>query len=350
MRSPLASCSHPTPRRGTWPRVALAILALALGSAVTACSPTDPANTFAYNGTVAREVGDLFWVTFALAVVVFVIVEPMLLFVIIKFRRRPGHLIPRQTHGNTRFEVMWTIAPTLILVFAGIPTIQKLFELDEPPSPPLEVEVVGHQWWWEFRYPTLNVVTAGDLHMPTDQPVRVTLHSVDVLHSFWVPRLAGKKDLIPGRNNHMWLNAEQPGIYYAQCAEFCGIEHAQMRFYAVAQPRAEFDAWVSAQQQPAAVPPPGSAAARGADLILPRGCIACHTIAGTVAQGQVGPNLTHVGSRLSLAAGVLENNPTNLARWLHDPQAVKPGNKMILPQPLSEEDIADLTAYLTSLR
>jgi cytochrome c oxidase subunit 2 len=329
-----------------WALFAVPLVVLALG----ACSHEDPANTFAYNGYIAEKVGELFWFTFWIAVVVFVIVHAVLLFALFRFRRRPGHAVPSQVHGNTTFEVGWTILPTVLLVIAGIPTIQGLFELDEPPSTPLEVEVVGHQWWWEFQYPSLNVTTAGELHIPVGQPVRVQMQSVDVVHSWWVPRLAGKKDVFPGRVNHMWFNATDAGIYYGQCAEFCGIEHAQMRFYVIADPPATFQSWVQAQQAPAATPPAGSAAQRGADLILPRGCIACHTIEGTVARGNVGPNLTHVGSRSMLAGGAFDNTPENLARWLHDPQAVKPGNKMILPQPLSDDDVRDLVAYLSSLR
>jgi cytochrome c oxidase subunit II len=183
-----------------------------------------------------------------------------------------------------------------------------------------------------------------------NQPVRVTLQSADVQHSFWVPKLAGKTDLIPPRINHMWFNAREPGRYSGQCAELCGIEHAQMRLYVVAQQPAEFQAWLQSQQPPAAAPAAGTPAERGANLIIGGGCIACHTIQGTAAQGQVGPNLTHVASRGTIAGGILDFSAQNLTRWLHDPQEVKPGNHMILPRPLTDEEISDLVAYLQTLR
>ncbi|HZU05490.1 MAG TPA: cytochrome c oxidase subunit II [Chloroflexota bacterium] len=338
-----AQCRGAVARR--WP-----LLAFPLVLALAACSPTDPANTFAYNGDVARVVGELYWFTFWWAAAVFVVVNALLLYAIWRFRRRPEHGIPPQVHGNTRLEIMWTIVPTLILVAVGVPTIRTLFELEEPPAPPaVEVEVTGHQWWWEFRYPAYNIVTAGELHIPVGQPVRLTLHSADVVHSFWAPRLAGKKDVFPGpRVNHMWFNATEPGIYYGQCVEFCGMQHAQMRFFVVAEPAEQFQAWVRNQQAPAAAPTDPSAQ-RGAEAFTRLGCMACHTIEGTSARGQVGPNLTHVGSRLALAGGILENNPENLARWLRNPQEVKVGNKMPNLN-LNEQDIRDLVAYLTSLK
>jgi cytochrome c oxidase subunit 2 len=313
------------------------------------CSP-DPQNTFAYDGVVSRVVGDLFWLTMWWALAVVIIVFGATFVAIARYRRRPGHGIPTQVHGNTRFEVTWTILPTLILVLIGVPSVQVLFELTDPPSPnPLDVEVVGHQWWWEFRYPGLNVTTATDLHIPVGQPVRLTLVSADVQHSFWAPRLAGKTDLLPPRVNHMWLNASQPGTYFGQCAELCGVQHAQMRFYVVAEPTETFQAWVRGQQA-GPTDTAGTVATRGQAALLSGGCIACHTVQGTIAQGTIGPNLTHVGSRTTLAGGILPNTPDNLRRWLKDPQEVKVGNLMILPRPLTDEEINDLVPYLGSLR
>jgi cytochrome c oxidase subunit 2 len=324
------------------------LIAIPIALALAACSPEDPQNTFATNGYVSEELARLWWIVFWPAVAVFVLVQGLILYVVFRYRRRPGHPMPVQTHGHTVFELGWTIVPTLILVGIGIPSVMTLFQLEEPPSSPLEVEVIGHQWWWEFRYPTLNVATATDLHIPVNQPVRVSLRSADVQHSFWVPRLAGKTDLLPPRVNHMWFNATQPGFYSGQCAELCGVQHAQMRFYVVAQSQAEFDAWVSAQR--AAPAQPTGDAERGLQVITSGGCIACHTIEGTVARGQIGPNLTHVASRSSLAGGILPNTPENLARWLHDPQEVKVGNLMVLPRALTEDEIRDLVAYLGTLR
>jgi cytochrome c oxidase subunit II len=343
------------PRAGAWRRWPLLVLPLAL--ALVACDFNAPQSTLSppgapYLGDVARDQGNLFWFTMLLAAIVFVVVEGLLLYTLFRYRRRPNQPLPYPTHGHTVFELGWTIAPTLILVALSVPSIELLFKLDEPPpdqGPPLEVQVIGHQWWWEFRYPAQNVTTASDLHIPINQPVRVTLTSADVQHSFWVPKLAGKTDLIPPRVNHMWFNAKEPGRYYGQCAELCGIEHAQMRFYVVAQQPGDFQAWVQSQQPPAATPT-GGAAERGANLIIGGGCIACHTIDGTAARGTVGPNLTHVASRSTIAGGILEFNAQNLTRWLHDPQEVKPGNHMILPRPLTDEEVSDLVAYLQTLR
>lgn len=347
------------PRR--WPLLLLPAALLFTGCDITPGLRTDAANTFAYNGYVAHRVGDLFINTFVWAVIVFVVVMGVFFFALWRFRARPDHPIPSQVHGNTKFELAWTIAPTLVLVIVTVPTIQTLFELENPPSTPLEVEVIGHQWWWEFHYPDQQLTTASDLHIPVGQPVRVSLRSNDVIHSFWVPRLAGKRDSFPvpdstpWRKNHMWFNATDPGTYYGQCAEFCGLEHAQMRFYVVAQPAAEFQAWVQAQKQV----PTGVTAEAGQAAFVRGGCIACHVNNTTDTQipnapvpvGQVrGPNLTHVGSRLSLAGGILENNDANLARWLRNPDEVKPGTRMKLPNPLSEDDIRDLVPYLRSLR
>ncbi|HLH23031.1 MAG TPA: cytochrome c oxidase subunit II [Chloroflexota bacterium] len=345
------------PLAGAWRRWPLLVLPLAL--LLGACDFNAPQSTlrppFAtdYAGDVSHAQGNLFWLTMLLAAIVFVLVEGALIYTIFRYRRRANQPLPHPTHGHTVFEVGWTIIPTLILVGLSIPSIELLFRLDEPPpedGPALDVQVVGHQWWWEFRYPGQNVVTATELHIPVGQPVRVTLQSADVQHSFWVPRLAGKTDLVPPRVNHMWFNAKEPGRYYGQCAELCGIEHAQMRFYVVAQQPADFQAWVQSQQPPAATPPAGTAAERGANLIITGGCIACHTIQGTPAQGVIGPNLTHVASRSMIAGGILPFNAEDLSRWLHDPQEVKPGNHMILPRPLTDDEISDLVAYLQTLR
>jgi cytochrome c oxidase subunit 2 len=356
------------PRAGAWRRWPLLVLPL-LALALTACDFNAPQSTLdwptifggTYSGHVAEEQANLFWFTMLLAAIVFVLVEGLLLYTIIRYRRRPGQPLPHPTHGHTVFEVGWTIAPTLVLVVLSVPAIKMLFELDEPPPASanepaaLNVEVFGHQWWWEFRYPVQDgvpqeVATADELHIPTERPVRVTLQSADVQHSFWVPKLAGKTDLIPPRINHMWFNAREPGRYSGQCAELCGVEHAQMRFYVIAQSPDDFNNWIQSQIPPANTPAAGSAAERGANLIICGGCIACHTIQGTAAQGQIGPNLTHVASREEIAGGILRFTPENLSRWLHDPQAVKPGNHMILPRPLTDDEISDLIAYLQTLR
>ncbi|MGH2350349.1 MAG: cytochrome c oxidase subunit II, partial [Chloroflexota bacterium] len=212
---------------------------------------------------------------------------------------------------------------------------------------------IGHQWWWEFQYPELGVTTANELHIPVGVPINLELESADVIHSFWVPHLAGKTDAIPGRVNRLWFLADEPGTYNGQCAEFCGIEHALMRMLVIAESQSEFDAWVRNERSiPAFAATPtaqDSLVTRGAQLFANGVCITCHTIRGTAAQGKVGPELTHVGSRQTIAANTLPNTPEGLERWLRNPQAVKPGN--LMPNlNLSDEDIDALVAYLQSLK
>jgi cytochrome c oxidase subunit 2 len=210
--------------------------------------------------------------------------------------------------------------------------------------------VTGHQWWWEFDYQGMNILTGNELHIPVGEPVHLDLRSADVIHSFWVPSLQGKRDAIPGHDNTLWLSADKPGTYRGECTEFCGPEHANMNFIVVAQPRAEFDAWVAGQQRPAATGQTGLAA-EGAQTILTQACAGCHTINGLPGYnvGKVGPNLTHIGSRAYIAAGTLENTPENLARWIRNPQDVKPDNKMPTLG-LDEDTINKIVAYLESLK
>lgn len=330
-------------------RVAPAGLALVAGL-LAACSADLPQNTLAPAGENARIIADLFAWIFWWALGVFVVVEALLVYTVIRFRQRSVQVMPPQIHGHTRLEIAWTIAPVLVLASIAVPTVQALGQLSEPPSSNrLDVQVIAHQWWWEFHYPELGVVTANEMHVPVGTVVNTRLNSADVLHSFWIPRLAGKLDIIPGRTNTMWFNANEPGIYLGQCAELCGLSHALMKFRVIAQPKEEFEGWV--RDQKTAPPAPTGPAAGGAQVFVApqKLCVTCHTVAGTEAKAEVGPNLTHVGSRTTIAAGVLDNTPENLARWLRDPAAVKPGSKM--PRlPLTEQDISALVAYLGSLR
>ena len=321
--------------------LSLGILALLLAS----CTAADPQNTLAASGTIAKKQQDLFYLIIGIAAAVFVFVEALLLVTVIMFRRRPGQRgLPPQTHGNTRLEVGWTIAPALILVFIAVPTVGSIFDLAAKPAVALNVTVTGYQWWWRFEYPDLGVVTANELHLPAGENVYFNVTSRDVIHSFWMPKIAGKVDAIPGRINNMWARADTPGDYYAQCAELCGIQHALMRFRVIVQPRAEFEAWVKQQQAPAAPPP-------AALMPAIAQCFACHTIQGVPgAVGVIGPNLTHVGGRRTIAAGVLGNTAENLATWLRDPQAVKEGNFMKLPIPLTDQQITEVVPYLQSLK
>jgi cytochrome c oxidase subunit 2 len=295
----------------------------------------------------------LFELILWMAAVVFVAVEGWLIYTVWRYRWRPGQPRPKQIHGNTRFEIAWTIAPAIVLAIIAVPTVQTIFHIGGPPPPAsFTIQVIGHQWWWEFRYPELGIVTANEVHMPVGKTVNFEMTSADVIHAFWFPRLGGKRDVVPTHTSHIWLDTPRepsgPEGYPGQCAEFCGASHANMRMRAFVDSEVDFEAWVSNQQKPAG-PPLSAAAARGAQLFQQRGCAGCHTVAGTEARGEIGPNLTHIGSRVTIAAGVLDNKPDDMARWLSDPPAVKPGS--LMPKlGLSDPDIEALIAYLDSLR
>ncbi|MGE3272486.1 MAG: cytochrome c oxidase subunit II [Chloroflexota bacterium] len=309
----------------------------------------------------ARMIQTLYEQVFWMAVVVFIGVQGGLIYVLWRFRARPGHELPEQTHGNTTLEVGWTIAPAVILVFMAVPTIQTIFALESAPppapdgTPPLVVDVIGKQWWWEFQYPETMLsdgktplTTANELVVPTGRTVYLHITSDNVIHSFWVPQLMGKIDAMPNHNNKIWFTAEEPGQYFGQCAEYCGIQHAQMRMNVIAMSPSDYDAWVSRSTKPAE--PVTDIAKEGMEAFGTNGCAGCHTIDGNpTAVGKVGPNLSHFGSRTTLAAGIHPNTPENLAAWIENPQAIKPGNIMqnlhVRPR-----DVEALVAYLHSLK
>lgn len=336
----------------------LGTLALAL-AALAACTPGDPQSTFDPTGPVARSQLNLFWWIFWAAVVVFVVVEAAIVYAAIRYRRRPGDGDPEQIHGHTPLEIGWTIVPAIILAVVAVPTVLTIFDNANSPEPgSMTVEVIGHQWWFEFRYPEYDFITANEMHIPLDEVVNISLDSVDVLHSFWIPKIAGKVDMIPNNINTMWIMGEESGVFLGQCAEFCGVGHANMRFRVVVEPRAEFDAWVQAQLTPAASPV-DPLAADGETLFTPSGCGGCHTVDGLRgAVGTRGPNLTHVASRSHIASGIIENTQANLRAWITDPDKVKPGNVMgteaaVYTNPdrrLTEPQISALVAYLRSLK
>lgn len=309
-----------------------------------------PQSTLDPAGPVARSQLQLLNLSLWIMVGVFAVVAVALVYVVVRYRERPDDLRPpAPVEGNHRLEVAWTVAPLLVLAVLAVPTVRDTFALAGPPpgGDVLEVRAVGHQWWWEFSYPDLGIVTANELHIPTGRKIRLTLTSQDVIHSFWVPRLAGKTDVIPGRQNTMWLQADAAGTYPGQCAEFCGTSHANMRFLVVAQTPEDFDAWVKRRQSPV-TEARGDLARRG-EAIFGRTCMACHTVDGTKFQGKAGPNLTGIGSRQTLAAGLLANTDENLARWLEDPPAVKPGSRMP-DYNLKKDEIDALVAYLRGLK
>jgi cytochrome c oxidase subunit 2 len=347
--------------------VSLFLLAAAVALFIAGCDT--PQNSFSAASDHANKIRDLYLILIVVSSIVLVVVTAALVYAMYRFRARPGQGLPRPVHGHTKLEVGWTVAFGLILaVVLGFTFVVIRDTTKAAPAEALQVEVTGHQWWWEFRYPELNVVTANELRLPVDRPVSLTITSTDVIHSFWAPHFAGKIDAVPGRTNPLWFTPEKTGLFQGQCAEFCGVAHAQMRFQVVVLDQDEFQAWAQVQQRPA-VTPETALAKRGAELLSKSfpvrqasdatnrlfanagslGCFICHSIKGTVAAGTVGPDLTHVGGRNTLGAGVLSNTPENLALWLADTQNVKPGN--IMPTlGLSEEDIAALVAYLQSLK
>ncbi len=316
---------------------------------LSACGDGLPQNTLDPAGPTARTIDRLFDPVFWIAVVVFGLVEGLLVYAVIRFRHRSGAPVPVQVHGNKRMEIAWTIAPAVLLAVIAVPTIVTVFSLYRTPTSALTVEITGHQWWWDVKYPSLQVETANEIHIPVGQKVFVKVTSFDVIHSFWVPRLAGKQDLEPGKVNHLTMQADSAGTYLGQCAEYCGTSHANMRLRVVAQDPSEFATWASGQKQAAARPPADVLAImKGAS----QPCGGCHTINGLEAEGlggQIGPNLTHFGSRTTFAGAIFPNTPGELAAWLRDPPARKAGADM--PNlGLSEQEVQALVTYLEGLK
>jgi cytochrome c oxidase subunit II len=448
--------------------------------ALAACGPQHPNSVFSNNTEFNRDVTSLHRTLFILGAIVFVLVEALLLYVIVKFRRRPGQAEPKHVHGNTTLEVLWTAIPAVILLFIAIPTVRTIFRTQaKARAGALEIEVIGHQWWWEFRYPEYNITTANEVYIPTGRTVNFALKTADVIHAFWIPQLGGKRDLVTNHTNYLWFTADStqiPGAaaWYGHCTEYCGASHANMRIRAFTVTPAQFESWVRGQQAVAAVgavaspgqtsgpptagqaaadsatvrqggaqpspqqaavgnPPQGSDAAvrsqagatnpalargladsvpappagqdAGPAYVFPReqlpphlvpktpvptgltianevltagdpargqqafmACIGCHYINGNpMARGVIGPNLTHVGSRTTIAAGLYPNDARHLALWIKNARAMKPGvtmptfgmgqldpvTKLTVGRAqggLTDQQIADITAYLTALK
>ena len=326
-------------------RAALGTFVLALGG----CAWDAPMSTLVAHSDFARAILSVYsivtWVTGIIGALVFV----LLVVTLLRFRARPGDTaLPSQVRGHTLLEIVWTIAPALALLLIAIPTIQVVFRTQSAATPPdaLQVNVRGWQWWWEFRYPQLDIVTANELHLPAGRRVVLRLEGPDVIHSFWIPQLGGKRDVIPGRVNQITLTAERPGEYWGQCAEFCGASHANMGMRAIVDTPADFERWVA--QQRAAPAEAAGPAATGKALFAASACVGCHTIKG-VSEGVLGPDLTHFGGRGMLAAGMWPNTPENVAEWVKDPQRLKPGVKMPALG-LTDEQAQAIAAYLMSLK
>jgi cytochrome c oxidase subunit 2 len=327
-------------------RVAAALCVLLLA---TACSGPTPQTAFNPQSEYADAGLNLFILIIIMGVIIGVVVEGVLIWAAIRYRRRPGDQLPPQFHGSTIVEILWTTGPVIVVGYILFVTLPVIFSTQAPAPPSaMNVDVTGHQFWWEFGYANASVVTANELHLPVDQTVNLVLHSEDVIHSFWVPALGGKRDAFPGHTNYIWLTPRTIGDFPGQCYQLCGYSHGNMRERAIIQSPSDFQAWLTAQQAPA-VQPTDPTAAEGAQLFQTRGCAACHTIQGTPAQGKVGPNLTHVASRGVIAGSIFENNAANLRAWLKDPPAAKPGS--IMPNlGLNNHELDVLVAYLQSLK
>ena len=296
----------------------------------------------------ARAIFNLGVESSVILAVIFAIVAGVIVYALMRFRWREGEPDPRQVAGNRTIEIVWTAIPCAIVVALFTLTARTMSLSDPPPAPAPDLFVIGHQWWWEARYPQSGVVAANEIHIPVGRAMSVQFDSADVLHEFWVPELARKITAIPGHPNHIWIEADAPGTYLGVCSEFCGTEHAWMHFLVIAEPPAKFAAWQSAQLRPAAQPSDPEAR-KGLALFEQTSCVSCHAISGTSAGARVGPDLTHFAGRRQLGAGVAENTPENLRRWLADPQRVKPGAKM--PDfKFTDEQLGQLVSYFETLR
>jgi cytochrome c oxidase subunit 2 len=302
---------------------------------------------FSPNSPQAQATANLFFFIMAIAGVIFAIVLFGVLYSTIRYRHRIGQGEPPQKTGNLYLEIIWTLIPSLILAVVFIYMLRVMKITNASASAQEDMIVIGHQWWWEVRYPKDNVVTANEIHLPIGKRMLLRLESADVIHDLWIPQLGNKMDLVPGQTNWMYMQADKPGVFLGTCAEFCGVDHALMRVEAIAQSQQDYDAWIKAQSQQ--VVTPELAQSPGAQLFVQLPCKSCHTIAGLPSFGDIGPNLSHVASRDTLAAGVISNTPENLAAWLRDPQVIKPGNHM--PNlGLTDAQINDLVTFLEKLK
>ncbi|MGQ0714746.1 MAG: cytochrome c oxidase subunit II [Gemmatimonadaceae bacterium] len=404
-------------------RLAIAALTAVTVAGLAACSTVVPNTTLQPRTEFGRAI-DALWDTLLFwGTIVFILVEALLIYTILRYRRREGQAAPKHVHGNTTLEIAWTLAPAVILALIAVPTVKTIFVTQaNAPRGSMTVEVIGHQWWWEFRYPEYGVTTANELYLPVGRTVNFALTTQDVLHSFWIPQLGGKRDLITNRTNYLWFTPESAYVWNGVCVEYCGTSHANMRFKTFVVPPDQFEAWVNHQRggpvfgaapapatgaQPgqgtapatqttppapqASAPPvqPQTAgslptfpadrlplyaasynpvpsdltignvtgdAGRGAQLFRTSPCIACHVVQG-VSAGIVGPTLTHFGSRTSLGAGLFPNDARHVALWIKDSPAMKPGSRMpafgksaTMPAGYDDQQIADLAAYLLSLK
>lgn len=303
-------------------------------------------------GFVAGREAWLGWILLGIAAVVVLVVSALVVAAALRRGRSEPGRIEREGAGLRWIMIGGIVVPSLVLIGVLVLTVTTQAAIATPADTDLTVRVTGRQWWWEVTYldpsPSRIATTANEIHIPVGRPVRLQVVSGDVIHSFWIPELAGKTDLIPGQENVMWLEADRPGVYHGQCAEYCGLQHAKMAMEVVAEPPDAFARWLERQRAPAAAPA-GTDVAVGARVFATTACALCHTVRGTMAGGRLGPDLTHVAGRRTIASGTIANTRGNLLGWIENPRAFKPGTLMP-PVPLKGRELADLTAYLQSLR
>lgn len=328
-----------------------------MSAGLVSASILSPTSIFSPAATPAHSIYKLSLLVFGIIGGIFLIVGGLLLYALLKYRHRPNAADasnePAQIYGSNQIELSWTVIPILIVVMLFLATARVIFgnEHTRKPADALNVTVIGHQFWWEYSYPTLGVVTANELHIPVSepshpQPTYLTMSSADTDHSFWVPRLAGKRDLIPNKVNVIWMDPQKAGLYLGQCAQFCGVQHAKMLIRVYADTPAQFASWIAQQQQPSRQDP---AAADGRAVFEGKACISCHTIRGTVATGRFGPDLTHFASRETLAAGSVPSSASNIRSFVDNPAHFKPG-ALMPPMHLNAHDLDAVTYYLTTLK
>lgn len=340
-------------------RRALRLVATLFWTVAAAAAAEPPSrglpNIFAPETTPAKSVFGLSVFVLTITGIIFVVVFTLLVYSVVKFRGTPVNADrePAQVYGSTQIELAWTIIPVLIVVVLFLATARVIHAVQDAPMPAtaLEVTAIGHQYWWEFRYPKLGIVTANELHIPVSDPAHPTptflkLLSADTDHSFWVPQLAGKTDLIPNHPNSMWMDPPRTGLFLGQCAQYCGTQHAKMLLRVSVDTPEDFAVWVRAQQQPAVL---DERATAGKHIFETTACINCHAVTGTVANGRFGPDLTHLMSRVTIASGAAQNTHDKLRLWIKSPDAIKPGSLMPAMQ-LSDGDLDAVVGYMETLR
>ncbi|WP_052200713.1 cytochrome c oxidase subunit II [Terriglobus sp. TAA 43] len=312
---------------------------------------------FSPNGTPSHLIFGLSMLVLVSTLCIFIVVGGLLTYALLKYRQRsssPDALQePPQIYGSNQIELSWTVVPVLIVVMLFLASARIIYvtEHAHKPASALDVTVIGHQFWWEYRYPKEGIVTANELHIPVSNkanptPTYLTMSSADTDHSFWIPRLAGKMDVIPNKVNIMWVDPQTPGLYLGQCAQYCGTQHAKMLLRVYADTPEQFAAWIAHQKQPAVQ---DESAKEGRAVFLRNACMSCHTISGTEATGRFGPDLTHVASRDTLASGAVKNTPENLRTFINDPAHFKPG--VLMPSMhLNDHDMDTVTTYLGTLK